>query len=144
MVIGRIRTLLLAVLVIGLLGTLADLALLSHYEDGAQMIPLGLIALSLLAIGWHVLRPGAAAVRALQGAMLLLAAAAVVGMGLHANGAAEFQLEIDPSQSWRQLAGKVMRAHAPPLLAPGALLQLGLIGLIHTYRHPHLGGRAFD
>jgi hypothetical protein len=96
--------------------------------------------LSLVVIAWHVLRPSPAAVRALQAAMILLIAASAAGISLHFNGAAEFQLEVDPSLGWRELAAKVVRAHAPPLLAPGALLQLGLIGLIHTYRHPRLGG----
>jgi hypothetical protein len=28
----------------------------------------------------------------------------------------------------------------PPLLAPGVMMQLGLIGLAYTYKHPALNG----
>ncbi|HYJ16246.1 MAG TPA: hypothetical protein VE170_12200 [Candidatus Limnocylindria bacterium] len=29
-------------------------------------------------------------------------------------------------------------AKAPPLLAPGSMVQLGLLGLAYTYKHPAL------
>jgi hypothetical protein len=31
-----------------------------------------------------------------------------------------------------------MTAKAPPALAPAGLIQLGLLGLLYTYRHPAL------
>ena len=34
---------------------------------------------------------------------------------------------------WQAIRGKT-----PPLLAPGALMQLGLVGLAYTYKHPAL------
>jgi hypothetical protein len=143
--LARIRALLLVVVMVGTAGTLTELVLLSHYEDAYQMAPLALLAASLAAALLHAIHPSAGTVRVLQGAMTLCVAAAAAGMAFHFNGAAEFQLEIDPSLSWRQLFGKVVRAHAPPLLAPGSLLQLGLIGLIYTYRHPRLtGGDAHE
>jgi hypothetical protein len=138
--LARIRALLLVVLVVGMAGVLIELVLLAHYEDAYQMAPLALLAASLAAALLHAIHPSAVTVRVLQGAMTLCVGAAAAGMAFHFNGSAEFQLEIDPSQSWPQVFGKVIRAHAPPLLAPGALLQLGLIGLIHTYRHPRLAG----
>lgn len=140
--LARIRALLLAVLVVGMAGVLIELVLLAHYEDAYQMAPLALLAASLAAALLHAMHPSAATVRVLQGAMTLCVTAAAAGIAFHFNGAAQFQLEIDPSLSWRQVFGKVVRAQAPPLLAPGALLQLGLIGLIHTHRHPRLTGGA--
>ena len=110
MLVERIRGLLLAVLVIGMVATLADLLLLSHYEDIAQLVPLAIIALSLLAVVWHVLRPSAAAVRALQGAMIVLMATAAAGIGLHFNGAARVStgnrpfLELGPAGRQRSYA----------------------------------------
>jgi hypothetical protein len=70
--------------------------------------------------------------------MLLLFVAGTAGVGFHFNGAAEFQLEIDPSLTYSALFAKVIRVHAPPLLAPASLVQLALVGLIHTYQHPRL------
>ena len=144
-VISPIRRMLLLVLLLGMSGTLLDLLLLAHYEDTAQLIPLVLLAAGILAAALHAARPTRASVRALQGVMALVVVAALVGMGFHFNGAAEFQLEIDPSQSWWDVARKVARAQSPPVLAPGAMLQLGLIGLVYTYRHPVAGNdRAFE
>jgi hypothetical protein len=33
---------------------------------------------------------------------------------------------------------KVVTAKAPPALAPGVMVQLGLLGLVYTYKHPAL------
>ena len=130
----------LALLVFGLVGTIVELTLLEHYEEAWQFVPLGLIALALGVVAWHVLRPHAGNVRALQGVMCLFLLAGTVGVGLHLYGAAEFQIEIDPSQSRWEVFKKAMHAQAPPVLAPGVMMQLGLIGLIYSYRHPSLGG----
>jgi hypothetical protein len=138
----RVRTLLLAVVSIGALGTLIDLLLLAHYEDAFQQIPTALLVVCLLVIGWHASRPSATTVRLLQGTMMLLLAAGAAGVAFHFNGAAEFQLEIDPSLSGPALFAKVIRVHAPPLLAPASLVQLALVGLIHTYEHPRLARGA--
>ena len=136
---------LLLVLILGMSGTLVDLLLLAHYEDTAQLIPIALLSVALLLAIVHALRPTGVNVRALQGVMLAILIAGLVGVGLHFNGAAEFQREIDPSQTLWQVARKVARAQSPPVLAPGAMLQLGLIGLVYTFRHPAVGeSRAFE
>ena len=135
-----LRKLILAVLLFGTSGALVELILLSHYEDAYHIIPLGLLALALAVTLWHSLGPRAANVRALQAVMALFLCAGVAGMAFHFNGAAEFQLEMDPSQSRWALVSKVLRVHAPPLLAPGLMIQLGLIGLVYTYRHPATTG----
>ena len=62
----------------------------------------------------------------------------IAGVWLHCRGNLEFQLDIDASQSAWTLFWKVLRAKAPPALAPGALIQLGLLGLVFTYKHPAL------
>jgi hypothetical protein len=130
--------LLLAVVSVGALGTLTELLLLAHYEDAFQLIPTVLLAVCLVIIAWHTNRPSATTVRLLQGAMMLLLAAGTAGVAFHFNGAAAFQLEIDPSMTRTALFAKVIRVHAPPLLAPASLVQLALVGLIHTYQHPRL------
>jgi hypothetical protein len=58
--------------------------------------------------------------------------AGFLGMGLHFYGAAEFQLETNPRIGNWELIKKVMRAEAPPVLAPGVMLQLGLLGLLYS------------
>jgi hypothetical protein len=46
----------------------------------------------------------------------------------------EFQLEMDPSLQGVNLYRKAILAKTPPALAPGAMIQLGLIGLAYTFR----------
>jgi hypothetical protein len=130
----------LALMAFGLAGSIVELLLLDHYEDASQFVPLVLIGVSLAVVLWHIVRPGATNVRALQILMSLFLVAGAVGIYLHFRGAEEFQLEIDPSQPRWELFKKAIRAKAPPVLAPGLMMQLGMLGLIYTYRHPALAG----
>jgi hypothetical protein len=140
-VLTSLRRFLLALLVLGLAGIGAELVALRHYEDSWQLVPLVLIALAFAVIGWHVLDGGAATVRMLRLVMLFFLVAGIAGIVLHYRGNLEFQLEIDPSQDRWTLFTKVIRAKAPPALAPGAMAQLGLLGLVYAFRHPALGRR---
>lgn len=123
-------------LVFGLAGTMVELLLLEHYEDRWQFVPLVLIAAALGVVSWHGARPSVASVRALQALMTLFVIAGPIGIGLHFRGAAEFQLEIDRSQHGWTVFQKAIKAKAPPILAPGIMMQLGVIGLVYSYRHP--------
>jgi hypothetical protein len=132
------RRLLLVILLFGLGGTGVDLLLIAHYEDVWQVAPLVLIGGSIVLIAVHLWTGGAAGLRALQTLMGLCVVAGVAGMVLHYRGNLEFQLEIDPTQSSWEMFKKVVRAKSPPAMAPGVMAQLGLIGLLYTYRHPAL------
>lgn len=142
---SRIRVMLLALVLFGSAGLTAELLLLEHYGDAYQLIPLVLLAGGIgagLALG---VRPARATVRAFQGVMGTFLLAAVLGLWLHVSGNAEFEREIDASAGGIALLWIALRG-ATPALAPGALAQLGLLGLILTYRHPALrtvppGGR---
>jgi len=127
-----LRRRLLWVLALGLVGTEAELLLLEHYEDPWQLVPLFLIALAMAVMVWHTRRQDAASLRALRIIMALFLVAGLAGLALHFRGAAEFQLEIDPAMGTWDLVKKVMRAKAPPVLAPGMMLLLGLIGLAYA------------
>jgi hypothetical protein len=63
----------------------------------------------------------------------------LLGVILHLKGNIEFATERDPSLSGIKLMWKALRG-ATPALAPGALAQLGLLGLLYTYKHPALAG----
>jgi hypothetical protein len=134
--LSRLRQLLLALVAVGLAGTAADLLLLNHVEDTLQFAPLVVIALSLVALGWHGLAGHDTSVRALRAAMWLLTATAATGIVLHYRGNMEFQLEMDPSLGGFDLLMTVLRAKSPPALAPANLALLGLVGLAATYKHP--------
>ena len=120
------------VLLLGLVGTLVELVLLDHYEDPWQLVPLALIALAVVVVGWYLRRPTFASRSVLQVTMTSFVAAGLIGVVLHMRGAAEFQLDIDPTMDRWTLLVKTLRAKAPPALAPGLMIQLGLIGFILT------------
>lgn len=127
-----LRRWILWALVLGLVGTETELLLLEHYEEPWQFVPLVLIALAIAVLVWHARQHNAASLRALQIVMLLFLAASVIGLALHFRGAAEFQLELDRTMGTWDLVKKAMRAKAPPVLAPGVMLLLGLIGLAYA------------
>ena len=130
-------------LALGLMGTGIELVLLEHYETAVQFVPLVFVVLALAVLIWHYVKGDVLSIRALQATMLLFLIAGIAGVGFHYQGAAEFQLEIDPSQSRWDIFKKAMRAKAPPVLAPGLMVQLGLVGLVYAYRHPALDAPAF-
>ena len=131
-----IRRLVLGVLVLGLVGSGADLIALKHYEDPWQQFPLALIVAALGVTAWHVVAGSLMSVRVLQALMLLFLVAGGLGFLLHYRANMAFQLDMDPSLSGWEIFTKVIRAAAPPALAPGVMAQLGLLGLVYCYRHP--------
>ena len=133
------RRILLAILLLGVLGIVAELLLLSHTEDAVQWIPIGLGLATLLLSLLVTLRPTSATVRLFQLVMLLMIASGAVGAYLHLEANMEFQLEMDPALTGFALFRKSIVAKAPPALAPGAMAQLGLIGLAYTFKHPAMG-----
>lgn len=139
---SALRRLLLLLLTFGFIGTAVDLVLLEHYEDSWQLAPLFLITVALLTIGAYAVTRSAAAIRVLQLVMVLCLVAGAVGFGLHYQGNLEIQMDMDPTLSQWELFKKVMHAKAPPALAPAAMAQLGLLGLIFSYRHPALRDHA--
>jgi hypothetical protein len=134
---ARIRTFLLASLAVGMVGMAAELLLIGHRETVQQQIPLVLLGLGILAAAWHAAAPRATTVRALQIMMLLFVASGVAGVVLHYRGNVEFELEIYPAMAGLELVQKTLTG-ATPVLAPGSMALLGLIGLTYAYEHPCL------
>ena len=130
------RPLILAVLFVGLFGMGAELLLLQHTGSVWELIPLVLIGLSLVILTWHAITQHPASVRAVQGTMGLFLIAGVAGIALHYQSSMEFKLETNPSLIGWALFWAVMSAKTPPPLAPGAMIQLGLLGLVYAYRYP--------
>jgi hypothetical protein len=73
--------------------------------------------------------------------MVAFVVVGAVGVGLHYDGNVEFERELHPDD-----AGVIFLRHvvagATPVLAPGSMVLLGLVGLAHTYRHPSATGGA--
>ena len=132
-VLELLRRWILVVLVLGLAGTIVELMLLEHYEEPLQYVPLALIVAGIAAICWLAGGYGAASLRVFQILMVLFVLAGFVGFVAHFHGSAEYQLELNPEMSNWELLEKVLRAKAPPLLAPGIMLVLGLLGLAYVF-----------
>jgi hypothetical protein len=127
----------LSIFLLGLAGTGVELLFLNHTKGFSQLIPLVLLVMSLLVLAWHALERKSSSLRAFQITMLLLVVAGIVGTGLHYKANQEFELEGNPSAKGMPLLSKALTG-AAPALAPGAMIQLGLLGLVYTFRHPAL------
>lgn len=136
--INRLRGFLLALFVTGLFGAGGELLLLGHTEDFKQWIPLILMSLSLIVLGRRVVDRSRTSLRIFQITMLLFVASGFAGLLLHYRANAEFELEMYSSMQGLELFWKAIKGATPPTLAPGTMVQLGLLGLAYTYRHPVL------
>ena len=134
--LAALRKLLLFILLLGMTGTLIELFLLDHIEDLWQLIPLVLIGVGYLVLGWHAIRRSRGTIAAVQIVMVLYVASGALGMFLHYRANVEFQRELEPELSGSNLLWKVLQAKTPPALSPGVMAQLGLIGFAYAYRHP--------
>jgi hypothetical protein len=133
-----LRRSILAVFVLGVVGSFAELLLLGHVEDLPQFIPLVLFAVALALLVWIAATGARLAFLAFRATMALYIVAGLLGAWLHFQANREFQLEVDPSAAGWNLVLKVLQAKAPPALAPGVMVQFGLLGLAWTVGHPQL------
>jgi hypothetical protein len=131
--LSTIRTVILAVLMFGTAGLLAELALIAHYEDVTQWIPLALLAVGLVVVLLDLALARSWTQLLIQLTMVLIVAAGVLGVYFHFNGSREFQLEMDPQMRGTALVWHVLQAKSPPTLAPGSMIQLGILGLGYAY-----------
>ena len=132
----RLRQFLLALLAFGLIGLGIELVLLEHHEELSMLVPFAALTVGLVAVTMHAVSGTARTARVLRVAMILLMLAGATGIVLHFRGGLEFQLEMNATLPRWTLFWKVMHMKAPPILAPGVMVQLGLVGLISTYRQP--------
>ena len=91
-----IRIVLFAILLLGMIGSGAELILLDHTEDWRQWIPLILIGLGLLASGWHGLQSTARSVRSLAGDLHRLHCERLSGNLFSLSGQRRIQIGIQP------------------------------------------------
>ena len=127
----------LLIFVLGTVGLGTELLLLDHFEEWRQQVPLVLLALGLVLLAARLLYRGAIILRLFRLTMLAFVLGGMVGLWFHLSSNMEFELEMHPTLSGLELLFKALSG-AMPALAPGALVQLGLIGFLYTYQHPAL------
>ena len=131
------RRVLLALVVVSTVGLLVELLLLEHYESPWQWTPLVLLGVVLAVAAIVAIHATPTNIRVFQGCMVLCIIAGILGLWLHYRGNVEFELERDSSLHGLALFWEALRG-ATPSLAPGAMTQLGLLGLAFAHHHPAL------
>lgn len=140
-VLPLVRRGVLAVLVFGCVGLIGELVLLEHYTELTQLPPLLLCAAMIVAAIAHWVGNGAKTVRTLQVVALLMVLSGALGVYFHGEeniehatrDAEEFGEATSGSAFWMA----VVKGDAPAL-APGTMIQFGLLALLYAYRHPAL------
>lgn len=120
---------LLALLLLGVVGTLAELLLLGHSEGWQQWVPLVLLGLGIPVVAVGVLRRATRPPFGLLPLMGLYLLSGALGTWLHYRGNAEFELEMAPDAHGWGLFREAMTG-ATPALAPGTMVWFGLLGLV--------------
>lgn len=136
----RLRTILLAILIFGMVGTGVELLLLEHTDGLWQLLPLFLLGVGIVSALFVALRASLGSIRLLQGVMLVFLVSGLLGLYLHYRGNTEFELEMYPTMTGFELFKESMTG-ATPALAPGTMAMLGLIGLAYAYGHPRSSNR---
>lgn len=131
------RPLLLTILAFSMVGTGTELVLLEHTESRSQLIPLVLLLLGVIMVAVVALKPNRRTLLALRALMAAFIAAGLTGLYFHYSGNVEFELEMDAQLRGWKLIWDAARG-ATPTLAPGAMVQMGLLGFAFTFRHPLL------
>lgn len=105
-------------------GLLAELLLTKHWDGVWQVAPLPLLAAGLIVMAARV-NP-----RVVRGVMALLILSGLLGAVLHYLGKVEFARERNASVTGWALVRETLKGTSPPILAPGAMIALGLLGVI--------------
>ncbi len=124
------RRIILIILLVGMVGIFIELVLLEHFEDALQFVPLGLLGVGIVTVLWHARSPHRNSTRAVRTIMVLFLLSGVLGVYLHYRGNVEFERERRPQAGGWTLFREAMMG-ATPALAPGAMVQLGLLGLLY-------------
>jgi hypothetical protein len=141
--LARLRRYLVAILLLGVVGLGTELLLIGHFEEWAQRVPMVLLPLGFAALAWHAVAGSPASVAVVRGLMAAFVLSGAIGVGLHYRGNEEFELEMYPSLSGFDLARQTLTG-ATPVLAPGSMALIGLVGLGATYRYPVLRSPVTD
>jgi hypothetical protein len=139
-IVAFFRRALIAIFLFGVSGTAIELVLLEHLDGWKQWVPVALLALGVVLGAWVALRPRPLALRAFDVLLATYLVAGAVGTWFHYTGNVEWELERTPEIAGLALFRAAMEG-ATPALAPGTMIQLGLIGLLFTWRHPARSGR---
>lgn len=133
--LSTIRRVLAWTLVYGAAGLLTELILVGHYETPAQYVPLLLLGIVVMIGVVIIVAPTAGKLRILQMVLVVVVTSGILGIGLHLQHNETEERARDPLSSRLALLLRSLSGTSP-VLAPGAMALLGVVGLAFTHRHP--------
>lgn len=132
------RAILHGIFIVSVAGTALELFFLDHFEDNWQRVPLVLLAAGLVTGVGVAVAPRPAVLWAHRAVMALFIIGGTVGFYLHYQVNVEFEQEMRASIGGWELFWKSMKG-ALPSLAPFAMTQFGVLGLILTIKRNAAG-----
>lgn len=108
-----------------IVGLTLELLLIGHYADWLQLLPLSVLGIAM--IGYFLMKNKTL----LRVISLSTIAVGVLGIWIHLKNNYDFELEMYPQLSGWNLFTKSMTG-ALPVMAPGSLIPIGLLGLLIT------------
>lgn len=137
----RLRQFLLLLVIFGAGGLALELVFLEHWEMAYQRVPLILLVLSAVLAAVVLARPRPASLRIFRGIMILSVLSGFVGMVLHYRANDLLEREMNPDRPAMEIVRAALTG-GTPTLAAGAMVQLGLLGLLAVHGHPAGTGSA--
>jgi hypothetical protein len=130
-----IRASLLGILLFGLVGLIVELVFLRHTEGILELVPIWLMAASLVVVLWDAVRRSSVSRGLLLAMMIGFVVVGIAGTWLHYRANVGFERESNPGATTGEVYKKAVMG-ATPTLAPGALVELGLVGLLFALLQP--------
>lgn len=137
--LSMLRQAILCIMVLVVAGTTVELFLLKHTDGPWQLTPLLLLGATAIVLLWYAFARSARALLVLRGVMVVALLSGIVGIVQHFRANVVYASESDPSLSGKALILEALWG-STPALAPGTMIQLALLGLAFTFRHPRLRG----
>jgi len=134
-ILSTLRAMLKLLFLVGTLGLSSELLLLVHTKEALQLVPLVLLGLGLVLLIWNAVAESPASLQAFRVTSVAFVLAGIAGLALHFKGNVETVREFSPDVHGAAFYWRVIHGKNPPSLAPGAMVQLGLLGWISAYRH---------
>jgi hypothetical protein len=132
-----VRRILLITVVSAIVAVEIELLLLEHVKPIMQLIPVLLLAAALFAVVWYGFTRSRESVKTFQTVMILSIATGLLGIFVHLGVSATDAVKKDKTLEGIPLIRAALTGVAPPF-APAALIQIGLVGIAYTFRHPSL------
>jgi hypothetical protein len=127
--LAAVRASLLGILLFGLVGMIVELVLLRHTEGLLELSPIVLLALAVLVVTWDSFSGSRLSRVVLLTTMVGFLASGLAGVWLHYHANLGYERDSNPGASTSEVYRKAVMG-STPTLAPGAMLELGLVGLL--------------